>query len=413
MKTSKRKQARELRVVLDTNAVYTGSASYLVRKELADLIREHRTHLDLSLAWYLPEIVRHERQYQMLEQAVSFMVTIEKLERLLGHNLNITAGILEARVEEAIQRQVAELGLIVHSLDTAVVDWQRLMLSAARRKPPFDPGEREKGFRDALVLETFDQIVAASPVTPTACRVVLVTGDRLLTEAVTGRMTGRSNTQVLASPDELKGLINTLVSQVDEEFINSIRDDASKMFFVSKDDNSLYYREKLGSQVRELVDQSVAPPTGADQVATDRVTIANPRFVRKEKQRVYWSTRIEIHLKGTRSPFPATISYTGLDVASVPNLGLGPQSNLWIHNPGQSVILSGTYKPKLPVVGSLLTTQKPPEGGVASLSSWPEDQVVATGIASVEVIWSVAVSTARRLTKPQLHDLSFVDVVWT
>jgi len=63
----------ELTVVLDTNALYTGSASYFVRKEVADLIEQHSTQPDLRIRWVVPEAVRHERQFQMLQEAAQML----------------------------------------------------------------------------------------------------------------------------------------------------------------------------------------------------------------------------------------------------------------------------------------------------------------------------------------------------
>jgi hypothetical protein len=65
-KTRQRHQKPQLKVVFDTNALYVtptslGSASDLVRSEIADLISEAK-YPDLDLHWYISEIVRHERQ---------------------------------------------------------------------------------------------------------------------------------------------------------------------------------------------------------------------------------------------------------------------------------------------------------------------------------------------------------------
>jgi hypothetical protein len=74
----------DLRVVLDTNALYTGSASYFIRKEVAELIAQHKDLPDLRISWYLPSVVRDERHFQMIAEAYKFLEPISKLERLLG-----------------------------------------------------------------------------------------------------------------------------------------------------------------------------------------------------------------------------------------------------------------------------------------------------------------------------------------
>ena len=135
----------ELRVVLDTNPLYTASASYLIRKEVTDLIAQHKNVPGLRVTWHLPSVVRDERHFQMRTEAHKFLDAIGKLERLLGHNLNITRDILDTRVREAIDRQVGEHGLTVITFDPTSVDWERLVADAAFRRPPFQIGEKEKG----------------------------------------------------------------------------------------------------------------------------------------------------------------------------------------------------------------------------------------------------------------------------
>lgn len=166
----------QLRVAFDTNALYVapnslGSASDLLRQEIAVLIRESN-YPDLDILWYLPEVVRHERQYQMQAEALKLRPAINKIERLLGHNLALTDQVLLDHVEIKLEEKAAEFGLQELRLDHAVVDWPALIRAAEYRKPPFGPGEKEKGFRDALVAESFLQLVENSPKTAALCRVV-------------------------------------------------------------------------------------------------------------------------------------------------------------------------------------------------------------------------------------------------
>jgi hypothetical protein len=120
-------QIRQLRVVFDTNALYTGSASDLVQQEAANLIKQS-AFPDLQIQWYLPEIVRHERQYQMQKRALELLPAIARVERLLGHNLAITQEILISSVEKAVCQRQEELGLLSLGLDYGKVEWQRVIL---------------------------------------------------------------------------------------------------------------------------------------------------------------------------------------------------------------------------------------------------------------------------------------------
>ncbi len=103
--TEKRKKP-ELKVVFDTNVLYTQAASDLLKPDIIELIKLHADHQDLHVTWHIPEIVVHERQYQMIQKALDLLPNLEKLEKLLGHKLNITPEILEKRVEDAVRTQI-------------------------------------------------------------------------------------------------------------------------------------------------------------------------------------------------------------------------------------------------------------------------------------------------------------------
>src|SRR5713226_5755813 len=123
-KKKRRARKSQLRVVIDTNALYTGSASDLVRQEIANVIVEGK-YPDLDILWYLPEIVRHERQYQMQAEALKFRPAINRIERLLGHNLALTDAVLLDHVRTKIEEKETELGLQEIKLDHNLVDWPK------------------------------------------------------------------------------------------------------------------------------------------------------------------------------------------------------------------------------------------------------------------------------------------------
>ena len=150
-------------VVLDTNALFTDPADKLLATGISDFILSTRKDLEINVTWYLPSIVKAERQHQMTEKAIRLLAPLEKVETLLGHRLNITEESLRRSVEEVIKKQVALHGLKEVNLDHSKVDWQRMIEKSVFRLVPFARGETEKGFRDAVLLETFCQIVDTLP----------------------------------------------------------------------------------------------------------------------------------------------------------------------------------------------------------------------------------------------------------
>ena len=394
----------ELWVVFDTNAVYTGSASYLLRKEVVDTITENSGHPDLQIRWILPAVVRHERQYQMIRQAQSFLPTVQKLEKLLGNSLNIAPDVLELRVREAAHRSILELGLEIEELDVNAPDWQRIILDAVYRRPPFDGGDTEKGFRDSIVLETFIQLTARAPQNPKSCRLALVSGDKLLSEAVNSRTSNASNVRLFASVEELRGLINTLVSQVDEEFVRGITPSASKLFFVHRDQETLYYVAKVRNEIDGRIKADLGPlPPGSESFRAAKYVIAAPQFVRKDRQRIHWSSRIEISIEGM-SARPIDFTSSPWDLGTpIKNLGFG------------SIVTSPSGLLHESVFDSPTNIWLPaPKSFQGSESFLPiaSAQTVANGKVSYDVFWSTVISTARRLTRPRVDSIAFVEAVW-
>lgn len=167
------------------------------------------------------------------------------------------------------------------------------------RNPPFEAGEKEKGFRDAIVAETFLQLVSSSPKTPSVCRVVLITSDELLTRAVKDRIIDSPNASVSANVEELKGLINTIVSNVSEDFIAPIKLKADRQFFVSSDDKeTVFYREKISEKLEEKFKAELAlVPSGTEFRKNGSWRIGRPNFARKEGRRVFWTSRITVEFE--------------------------------------------------------------------------------------------------------------------
>jgi hypothetical protein len=419
----------KLEVVFDTNALYTGSAHYFLKKEVGDLIERNSNPSDLTIRWTVPEIVRHERQFQMMQVAFQMLPTIEKLERLLGNNLNITEGILETRVKEAVDRQIQRFSLVVQPLNSTDVNWQRVILDAAYRKAPFQFGETEKGFRDALILETFVQIVASSPTGRSVARLAFVSGDQILRNATQSRLGGATNVHLLESVDALKGLINTLSSTVDEEFIAAIRPRAAEVFFKLSDKKTLYYKASVRDALEKtLKAANVKLPTGADKYEIENWTISPPQFVKKETQRIHWTTRFEAKLKALKSaatlewarsgssvPLSSLIPGNAADGAAAPSysssaLMTAATRGFWqspkVHFQASPPSVSFATSPTVSLASTPTSIFAPTFAGTV------DDQFVGSGAATLDASWSLAVTTSGTLTKPRLESVAFVEVVW-
>jgi len=410
----KKRAARrpELRIVLDTNQLYTASASDLLREEVAQLIQDCPRHQDVSFLWYIPEVVRLERRHQMWQAGRELLPPVKKLERLLGHSLAISEEILTERVEAAIQKHLATLSLQILPVDTGRVDWHRLIHDAAGRRPPFDPGKNEKGFRDALVAESFLQLVEDSPKTASICRVALVTSDGLLASAVQARTTGAANVRILKSLDELKDLVNTVVADVTEDFVRAIRDAAGPCFFAEDDQGSLYFSAKVRDEIMsKFGSELLSKPSAAEARKNGTWFISPPRFNRKKGQRLHWVSTVKVEAKAVRdeaySAYPLTSTSSTVVSALSPSTyvasGIQPQDFTlvpWSSMTGQlsTNVASGTFAGLM--------------GGAQSLFQTRE-VIVAQGHSVFEVLWSVTVTARRKLVNPTVDEVRHVETTWS
>nr|WP_281721639.1 PIN domain-containing protein [Nitrosomonas nitrosa] len=400
---SLKKKKPQLLIVFDTNALYTKATSDLLNEEVTNLIQNTK-HNDIEIIWYLPEVVRHERQYQMQRSAFELLPTIQKLEKLLGHALGFTKASLEKKVQETVESNIKSLNLRVLPIESSKVDWKAVMLASAYHQPPFDAGEKEKGFRDALVAESFLQLVETSPVTSKACRIVLVTNDSLLTDAIRNRTNERSNVRLLRSVDELKGFINTISSEVGEEFIKAISDDAANIFFTKENKESLIIKESIQDKIKsQFPDKFTSLPADTFYREDGTWYVSPPQFIRKKGSRISWSTRIIVEAKAFNFAIKVTTSSSGTSTVTTGLTGAPPPSQ---------PLHTGLFG-----LGFATPTQdqrEPKNYFAALLKEFDDREKVLAKIGNIvfEVRWSVQVSPSKKFTAPKIEEIIYIETIW-
>jgi hypothetical protein len=357
----KPRHRRHVKVVFDTNVVHNVSADHFVHTEVEELILDMPPDSDVQVGWHIPEVVRHERQYQMQKEALTVLPHVTKAERVLSQNLNVTGATLKQGVNDLIEKTCGTLGLILLPLDVTRVDLGRLILDAAYRRPPFQPGDKEKGFRDALIAESFIQLAEDSPST-TFC--VLVTHDALLREALENRLTAEANVRLLADVAELKGFINTISAEIDE----ALRTAAGRLFFLKGDKNTLFYTQGIKQRINtDFKAELTAKPPFSTVRSNHGWKIASPNFVRKDGRRYFWATRVRVLAE---AHMPALPNY----VTSEPTLANPMLTNFPYLSPPQPAILRS-------------------------------DDIF-------EVSWSVDLNTSDEFVNPMIEGIKHAEVAW-
>ncbi len=364
----------KLRVMFDTNVLFTQVASDLVRQAVKTLVLENSEHTDLEIEWLLPSVVIGERKYQMLKKANELLPSLQKMERLLGHGFGIGEDTLSMHVEKAIESNVKTYGFTITELDETDINLTELISRSVNREPPFEESDHEKGFRDAIIAHNFFQLHKNSPATPNICRLALVSEDKRLREYVAEITKDSKNVRILSSLDELESLINTLVSSIPEDFAAVLAEKASKLFFEKDNLKTFYYKQEIRNLISEQYSEELKTPAIEGTSKSGKTWwISDPVFIKKDKSRIHWTSSVQpefelYHYESTDVPEPLN---------ALASQGLQKESST--------------------------------KGIIAGILGGNNKKVIdQTGRDYFEVHWSTNLSRAQNLTAPKLEKISYI-----
>lgn len=414
----------QLKVVFDTNVLNPPEAVELVKIDLAKLIAQHATHPDLTISWHVPTVVRDERTHQMIQLALAHYSGFKRFSRVVGEDVLPRDAVAE-RVKQQIPKHIEKNHLTVLALDTQRVKWDPVIEAAVFRRAPFELAT-EKGFRDALVVESFLQLVEDSPADAERCRLVLVTNDGLVVEAALPRLKDHPNASVAKSTEELVSLINTLVANAGVDFVEAIRLVAEKLFFDREKNAGLLYEWKLMDKIdKEFASELSKIPEGAHAVEPQKWTLTPLQFVKKEGPTMHWSSRLSrivqaYIVKVVSPPFFNLDGPTGptFSVTTSPGAGIGS----FFANSGQNLNISTGTSSGSTGIGSLIggpthtstASVTVPYSGILS-ERGPETLAKVPyqkGTVMFDVAWRCRVNKSQQLESPELEGYRYVGTEW-
>lgn len=441
------KKIPAIKVVFDTNVLYTKFNNKLFNKEISALIKRESDREDIDLSWYLPEVVVMERQHQMVRGAFELLPAVSKLNDLLGSSQEISEDIIKNKINEHIKNQISSHKIQVINLNTSEVDWSNLIERACFRLAPFSAGEEEKGFRDSIIAQVFLQIVDSTQKTDVDCKVFFMTNDGELKKYIEEKTKSNKNVIVLVTTQSLIGHINALTTHIPEKSLKNYIQLSSKYFFEKGNSTSFYYAMNLRDKIIQEYEKVNHSTLERGLLRENRIwQIYPPQFVKKEKTRVYWNTRISIpfiiykwepiyrslanEISSVPGLFsPSQIESTNILPSTTPQIStssnqnnvfpsdLPPTSLFGIIPTGVNLSL-GNSLPSLemlnlrqdePIYSFTRDTQLvPPSTGL--LSGSVTKKIISQGQSAFDVEWSVNIGPHDKLTEPQLHNIVYLDI---
>lgn len=211
------------------------------------------TKPDDNIQVTIPHVVLGELVYQ---RAIKFIDIHEKaqlglkqLSQLISKPLpfNLSRQEIMNHVEKEVRRGLSSLGHVAF-MDTpyATIAWKRVVHDSIWRNPPFERGEKEKGFRDAMILETVKSIVSLNPETS----VFLLSNDGRMRLAAEQQLGHESHFRVYSSTDEFVSFVEAARARFAPEILLNVIDHARKAFFSEGDQSSFWYQNGVDSLLR-------------------------------------------------------------------------------------------------------------------------------------------------------------------
>lgn len=249
-------------VFVDTNILFTPDKKEIVSSDFKDFYNEYSDQFNLKLM--IPEVVKGELKYQITKHALNQLKTANSSIKKIANVTNTTYKhkITEERIKRDIEKKflkwIKEYKAEIIPTPIKSINWANIITNSIWRVPPFEETEKneEKGFRDALILETISNFCNEVDVSQS---VSFITRDGLLRDAAEEEIT-KYNFSIYESLPDFKSTLDLKKQNLESIFIKNISHRASLKFFRVNDQKSLYYRDNIWDKIYEKYRNEIEKP---------------------------------------------------------------------------------------------------------------------------------------------------------
>src|SRR5712692_1493372 len=247
-------------VVWDSNSLFSESETELIggsaTKDLGEILRTEGIEI------IVPRVVAGELLFRkdwalanLRNDAVRKLTSIGGLiscpQPILGDH-----SILRIRLQRRFISWCRTNRIRLWRIPFAEVNWRLIASSAITRRPPFSPfdpkGKSEKGFRDALILETLTDVHRSVIPKP----VVFICADELLAQTAVA-MIGDERLSVYKTSSEYLSYLKLQRQKFAKEAIAAIIAEATAVFYSPGSKNCVYERFDIPEKLHVVWLQSL------------------------------------------------------------------------------------------------------------------------------------------------------------
>lgn len=306
-----KKEKPKFIVVPDTNILWFDNKTFPVNPAFNEMCNECGEILEIELV--VPSIVYGELFFQQaisankaLDRATQAFTEISDISaRLFSHR--ITKNKIKKCIKTKLDRWVLDNKIRVAQVPINSIIWDALIEKAVWREPPFtyDPKDKvsEKGFRDALILETF---IEMSKTEGRDVSIVFLSSDELLRKTAEQALKNDSRCSFFDSIDGFRSYVKLTGEELTKKYINRLLIRATEKFYKKNDETCLYTRNevfaKLYAKFKEYFDKpqntelslSLASPSIKWKIVNQpKILIDNAQFAEIKPEKIYhWSNQL-------------------------------------------------------------------------------------------------------------------------
>lgn len=237
---------------------------------------------------------------------------------------------IQKQVGNKLEKWIKSLDGTVVKTPVASIDWLRLIQDAIWRISPFtcDPKDKdnEKGFRDALILETLIGVCEENK--GSTKNIVFLCNDFLLRTSAEHRLKHNKMMMAFESLSDFESYIKLTQQELTNKFVKSIQTHARSKFYTAEDTTTIFFRDNIKKAISEKFAAELTAPTEISQplgllgtssyhwsISKEKWWINTTRFDKLMQPREYhWVSRVTVARLLNGSPVGGGLIMTGMPI---------------------------------------------------------------------------------------------------
>lgn len=298
-------------LVCDTSILWCEDKASPVNPDFDEMCRECSALLDIELV--VPSTVHGELHFQQTTSAAKALDRANQAFAEISiisarpYTHRVTSAKIKTSVRLKLEKWVSENRVRVAPVPVSAIDWNALIEKAIWREPPFtfDPKDKinEKGFRDALILETLVELTRAEQ---RDVKIVFLSSDNLLRTTAEQALKSDNRCLFFDSIDSFKSYVKLTGEELTQRFINRLLSRATEKFYKKDDETCLYTREAILSKLQTQFKDYFENPQKAESATSllltmtkwrisngPRIRIDKAQFIRLKPKSIYhWANQL-------------------------------------------------------------------------------------------------------------------------